>query len=113
MRILLSAILTLGLALAACGGGDDDGDGGDGDGSGTADAAPSGIDAAPACVLPTDVVTCTGEGDDAPCQAICADAYCRDFGNLPDPICTQNCGGPDDCPDGWDCNDMGRCRPPG
>ena len=106
MRLVLPAILSLGLFSFSCGG-DDDG-GGD-----APDAAESQFDAAPACILPTEVITCTGEGDDAPCQAECAEAYCRDFGNLPDPVCTENCGTIDDCPDGWDCNDMGRCRPPG
>ena len=56
---------------------------------------------------------CGGEGDDAACTAVCGDAYCRDFGMLPTPVCTENCTTPDDCADGWDCNDMGRCRPPG
>lgn len=108
MRLLIaSAILTLG--LLSCGGDDDDGgDGGDGP-----DATASTIDAAAACILSSEVITCTGEGDDAACQAVCADAYCRDFGNLPDPVCTQNCDSVDDCPGGWECNDMGRCRPPG
>jgi hypothetical protein len=106
MRLLLSLTLSLGLVSFACGG-DDDG-GGD-----APDAADSPFDAAPACVLPSEVVTCAGEGDDGPCQAVCAEAYCRDFGNLPDPVCTQNCETADDCADGWDCNDMGRCRPPG
>jgi hypothetical protein len=23
------------------------------------------------------------------------------------------CGGVEDCPEGWTCNNMGRCRPPG
>ena len=106
MRFLFASILCLG--LLSCGGDDDDGS----DGPETPDAADSPFDAAPACTLPTEVVVCGGEGDDGACQAVCAEAYCRDFGNLPDPVCTQNCGTPDDCPDGWDCNDMGRCRPP-
>ena len=105
MRSLVSAILSLGLLSFSCGG-DDDG-GGD-----APDAAESQFDAAPACILPTEVITCT-EGDDAPCTAVCAEAYCRDFGMLPDPVCTENCSTIDDCPAGWDCNDMGRCRPPG
>ena len=106
MRLLASSLLVVALLQTACGGDDDDGTGD------TADAAASLFDAAPACTLPTETVACGGEGDDAPCQAVCAEAYCRDFGNLPEPVCTQNCSTPDDCADGWDCNDMGRCRPP-
>jgi hypothetical protein len=98
------AILSLGLLATACGGDDDGGD--------LPDATESPFDAAPACTLPSEVVSCGGEGDDGPCQAVCADAYCRDFGMLPTPVCTENCTTPDDCADGWDCNDMGRCRPP-
>ncbi len=108
MRLVLSAILSLGLCSFSCSGDDDGGDTGD-----APDAATSQFDAAPACILPSEVITCAGEGDDGPCTAVCAEAYCRDFGQLPDPVCTQNCSTIDDCPDGWDCNDMGRCRPPG
>ena len=94
MRLLLSAILAL--SLLSCGG-DDDG--------------PA-FDSGPVCTLPAAVITCTGEGDDAPCTAVCADAYCHVYGQLPEPVCTENCSTVADCADGWECNDMGRCRPP-
>ena len=100
MRLLVSALLSRG--LFSCGGDDDSSDSTD---------APT-FDAGPACTLPTEVISCGGEGDDAPCTAVCGDAYCRDYGMLPTPVCTENCTTPDDCADGWDCNDMGRCRPP-
>lgn len=92
--------------VAACGGSDDDG----GDG---VDAA-AGVDAANACVLPATTTSCT-VGDDAPCTAMCPTAYCHNFGQLPTPVCTQSCtvGSTDQCPTGWTCNNMGRCRPPG
>jgi hypothetical protein len=83
------------LALAAACGGDDDGG-----------SAP---DAAP-CILPATTISCT-VGDDTPCTAECAAAYCYQFGANP-PLCTSNCTGPADCPTGWSCNGMGRCRNP-
>ncbi len=89
MRLLVCALLSLG--LLSCGGDDD------------ATDAPT-FDAGPACTLPTEVISCGGEGDDAACTAVC--------GMMPNPVCTENCTTPDDCADGWDCNDMGRCRPP-
>jgi hypothetical protein len=94
------------MALAACGG-DDDGD------DTSAVDAPGGIDAPNACVLPAAVTTCT-VGDDAPCTALCADAFCYNFMQLPNPVCTSACNPGDNsaCPAGWSCNNMGRCRPP-
>ena len=76
------------------------------------DANPGAPDAAPACVLSSDTVSCT-VGDDTPCQADCADAFCYNFSQLPTPVCTSMCNSADDCPSGWSCNNMGRCRPPG
>jgi hypothetical protein len=35
------------------------------------------------------------------------------YGQLPTAICVTTCSGVEDCPDGWTCNNMGRCRPPG
>ena len=99
MRPLLFVLLTL-AALAACGD----------DGGGDADAGDA-IDAA-VCVLDPEPVDCT-EGDDGPCQALCATAYCHYYGMIERSVCTSNCFDPGDCPGGWDCNDMGRCRPPG
>jgi hypothetical protein len=105
-RLRPIAVLSLALAaaLAACGSGDDDG--------GAIDAA-SGTDAANACVVPATTTSCT-VGDDAPCVALCATAYCHNFGQLPTPVCTNPCtiGSTDQCPSGWSCNNMGRCRPP-
>lgn len=92
------------LALAACGGGDDD--------DTMPDADPAAPDAAPACVLESTTVECT-IGDDSPCTAVCGDAYCYNFMQLAQPVCTSSCTGLDDCPSGWTCNNMGRCRPPG
>jgi hypothetical protein len=77
------------------------------------DAMPGAPDAAPACVLPTTTVSCT-VGNDAPCHADCADSFCYNFQQLPNPVCTSMCpNGASDCPSGWSCNNMGRCRPPG
>ena len=99
------AVLVAALALVAAGcGGDDEG------GAGGVPDAGAGADAAAACILPADAVTCT---DDAPCADFCAGAYCREFGMLGQSVCTQNCSTIDDCPDGWSCNMMVRCRPPG
>ena len=74
-------------------------------------------DAAPACVLPATTITCT-VGDDAPCTAVCGAAYCYSFGagggggGTAQTVCTSGCTTVDDCPSGWTCNNMGRCRPP-
>lgn len=108
--------LVLFATLTACGGsGDDDGGRADGAGGGNVDARdlPDGIGGVCATVDDLDpLITCT-VGDDAPCAAICADAYCYEFGNLPQPVCTRDCLDAGDCPEGWSCNAMGRCRPPG
>lgn len=106
LRIPLAITAALALTLAACG---DDGDPDPG-----IDAAPD-VDAsnepdAAACILPTDLITCT-VGDDAPCTAECAGAYCHNFMQL-GVVCTNDCATVDDCPAGWSCNNMGRCRPP-
>jgi hypothetical protein len=106
------------IALALCAAGALVGCAGDdGDGPGGVDAAVgqdggSG-DAPMACVLPTATTACT-VGNDAPCQALCAAAYCYNFNQLPNPVCTTTCtpGTPGQCPAGWTCNNMGRCRPP-
>jgi hypothetical protein len=92
---LLAATVT---ALAACG---DDG--------GSSIDAGTGIDA-PACTLPAAIITCT-VGDDAPCTAHCPQAYCHLF-NQVGSVCTNACADAGDCPAGWSCNTMGRCRPP-
>lgn len=106
-RLRPIAILSFAItaALSACSGGDDDG-------ADPIDAA-AGIDAANACVVPSTTMTCT-VGDNAPCMALCATAYCHNFGQLPTPVCTNPCtvGSTDQCPSGWSCNNMGRCRPP-
>ena len=94
------------VAIAACTGGDDDG-------AAPVDAQDGTIDAANACVLTTTTTACT-VGNDAPCQALCATAYCYNFMQLPSPVCTMTCtvGSTGQCPSGWSCNNMGRCRPP-
>src|SRR5262245_33470652 len=120
MRILRLASLIF--VLAGCG----DDDGGSADAPATADASGAGdargadsasgvdagptIDSAPACILPTDTISGT-VGDNSPCTAECAGAYCYQFGGNP-PICTNACSGGGDCPSGWTCNSMGRCRNP-
>ena len=73
----------------------------------------SGIDAAGACILQPATIGCT-IGNDAPCTAMCANAYCYTFSQV-GTVCTQPCtpGSTDQCPTGWSCNNMGRCRPPG
>jgi hypothetical protein len=95
MRVLL-------LLVAIGCGGDDDGGGGD----------------AAVCELPSDpLITCT-VGDDTPCTAVCGVSYCFLFGGggggggTARTVCTRNCMTVDDCPAGWSCNMMGRCRPP-
>lgn len=101
------AILCFAIAatLSACGSSDDDG-------ADPIDAA-SGVDAANACVLPSSTTSCT-VGMDGPCTALCPMAYCYNFSQLPTPVCTTSCtvGSTDQCPSGWSCNNMGRCRPP-
>lgn len=94
-----SLVLLLTLTAAACTG--DDG------GSTAIDAAP-GQDA-PVCILPATTITCT---DDTVCQSSCGQAYCYLF-NQVGMVCTQPCTVVGDCPTGWSCNNMGRCRPPG
>ena len=113
-RSSIAQVLILGSVVwfAACdsGGGDDidqpidatvNLDGPPGDGSGSA------------CVLPSAVITCT-VGNNAPCTAVCAAAYCHNFTQVGN-VCTSACtiGSTDQCPTGWSCNGMGRCRPPG
>lgn len=104
-RLIAIAGFAIAAALGACGGSDDDG----GD---PVDAA-SGTDAANACTVPAQTTSCT-IGNDAPCTALCATAYCYNFNQLPTPVCTTSCaiGSTDQCPSGWSCNNMGRCRPP-
>ena len=103
--------------LAACGG--DDGapaiDAPTSDGTPaidgpTSDGTPA-IDAPGACHLPTATIGCTA-GNNAPCTAVCGNAYCYNF-NQVGVVCTQPCTIATDCPQGWSCNMMGRCRPPG
>ncbi len=113
MKALLFALAAL-VTTAACTGDDtstppiDAPAGLDGD-NGTIDAPPGAIDAPMACVLPTAPITCT---DNTPCAAACAGAYCYNFMQV-GMRCTTSCAGPADCPSGWSCNGMGRCRPPG
>jgi membrane-bound lytic murein transglycosylase A len=79
-----------------------DGSGGDGPGGA--------IDAPTACVLPTTPITCA---DNTPCAAACGAAYCYNFMQV-GMRCTMACtAGGTECPSGWTCNGMGRCRPPG
>lgn len=99
MKLLRRSMLLLAMWVTACGGGDDDGD------------TPP-VDGANACVLPAAVTTCT-VGDDTPCTALCAEAYCHNYMQLPNPVCTTSCTTAAQCPSGWECNGMGRCRPPG
>lgn len=99
-------LLLLG-AAAACGSDDTspgiDAAGGDDGGGG---------DSAQACTLPAAPITCT-VGDNSPCAAMCGDAYCYNFMQA-GTVCTEPCTpqSTDQCPTGWRCNDMGRCRPP-
>ncbi len=103
-RWIAIALFAVGSTVPGCGSDDD--------GSTDVDAA-SGIDAPMACVLAAAPLACT-IGNDAPCTAMCGGAYCYTFGQLPNPVCTQPCtiGSTDQCPSGWSCNNMGRCRPP-
>lgn len=111
--IALASVLASVLVLGGCdsGGGDDIDQPID-----APDVSDGGIDSGDgggACVLNPTVVTCTA-GNDAPCTAICANAYCYNF-NQVGTVCTQPCtpGSSGECPSGWSCNNMGRCRPPG
>lgn len=96
---LKSLAVAFALAAVACTGDD---------GPTPAIDASTGPDAA-ACILPAATVACT---DDTPCQAMCGQAYCYLF-NQVGQVCTQACTVATDCPTGWTCNNMGRCRPPG
>ncbi len=102
LRFLATALIAL--TVAACGA--DDGDP-TVDASAGTDAA---TDAPAACNLPTTKITCT-VGNDAPCTAVCSTAYCYNFMQL-GVVCTKPCTVVGDCPSGWSCNNMGRCRPP-
>ncbi|HVV82925.1 MAG TPA: hypothetical protein VHE35_07580 [Kofleriaceae bacterium] len=117
LRLLLRPLALTALALsttaAMCG--DDDGapapdapvslDGSPGDGTPAIDA-PMGT-----CNLPSQIIHCT-VGDNGPCTAVCPTAYCYNF-QMVGVLCTKPCSGGGDCPSGWSCNMMGRCRPPG
>lgn len=97
MKALLLAALVA-CTIVACTGSDD-----------TSIPLDAGSDGAPACVLPTAPITCTG---DPQCQAECGTAYCYNF-NQVGMRCTMACSvGGNECPAGWTCNNMGRCRPP-
>jgi hypothetical protein len=68
------------------------------------------------CDLPAATIACT-VGDDTPCTAVCAVSYCYTFGaggggGIGSTVCTRSCDTLADCPDGWSCNMMGRCKPP-
>jgi hypothetical protein len=106
LRPIAALAFAIATALAACGA-DDDGNTPD------VDAAAGGTDAPNACIISSTTTSCT-IGNDAPCTASCANAYCYNFSQLPTPVCTQSCtiGSTDQCPSGWTCNNMGRCRPP-
>ena len=108
MRSPGSFVLACLMALAIGCGSEDGGDGGGGD----VDAG-TGADAANACLLPSQSISCT-LGDNTPCESACGGSYCHEFGQLGGNRCTQNCtvGSTDQCPSGWSCNNMGRCRPP-
>lgn len=109
-RLLLA--FTFAASLVACTADDDDQVPIDApisdDGGGDTDGTPS-PDAATACILPTAPITCT---DSSMCTSQCAAAYCYNF-NQVGMRCTNACTSGADCPSGWSCNGMGRCRPPG
>lgn len=76
------------------------------------DKDPPAVDATPGvCNLPSTVIECT-VGDDSPCTAVCDGGYCYNFSQF-GVVCTKACTVVADCPSGWNCNMMGRCRPPG
>jgi hypothetical protein len=109
-RLLLA--FTFAASLLACTAGDDDPVPVDAsiadDGSATTDGIP-GTDAAGACVLPIAPITCT---DSSMCTSQCATAVCYNFNQI-GMRCTMACtAGGNECPSGWSCNGMGRCRPP-
>ena len=109
LRLALAAATILTLSTTACTGDDDDVvtppvDAANNDGTQLIDAPPG------ACNLPTTPITCT-VGNDAPCTAACGTAYCYNFSQF-GVVCTKACTVVGDCPTGWSCNMMGRCRPP-
>jgi hypothetical protein len=118
MRFSLPLLGLLCLSASGCESGDDDG-GGSIDSAGGSDAPAADPDAPlAACDLPSEPITCA-EGDDSPCTAECATAYCNHFGGgssgaAEQTVCTHACTATPDCPDGWTCAvSAGRCRPPG
>ncbi len=111
MKALLLAAATLAATSLGCTGGDDTTTPIDApmlDGTGGPDGG--GPDAPAACVLPSTSITCT---DNTPCTSVCGNAYCYNFMQV-GMRCTQPCtpGSTTECPSGWSCNNMGRCRPP-
>jgi hypothetical protein len=120
MKCLLLALSVMLAAMAGCTGDDTttpnvdaaasiDGTGGGIDApAGTIDAPGGTPDAATACILPTQSITCT---DNTPCTNACAGAFCYNF-NQVGMRCTNTCTSAAQCPAGWVCNGMGRCRPP-
>ena len=117
--IALMSATALAAVAVACGGGDDADEpagGGGGAAAATTTQGPAaGADAA-MCELPTTPITCT-TGDDSPCTATCGVAYCYTFGGgggggAGSTICTRGCNTAEQCPTGWTCNGMGRCRNP-
>ena len=112
MKALLLAAAMLAATSLGCTGGDDTTtpiDAPQGDGAVGPDGG-GGPDAPAACVLPSTSITCT---DNTPCTSVCGNAYCYNFMQV-GMRCTQPCtpGSTTECPSGWSCNNMGRCRPP-
>jgi hypothetical protein len=136
-RATLAISLVFGLFLGACGDDDDDGSAGSGAGTGGSDidagdtaGTGGGGDSGSGTSGSGGEAAGTGgseAGDDAGSQTAllgfgeecteddqCEGGVCHQFGQEDSPLCTQECSGDENCPEGSQgkkCNNQGVCRP--